>query len=153
MMLAGAAWVLIVLALVGMSCELIEAKLPVVCVVSVVIGFAFCTFSMSLTKLVMGTVPDAGKSHFFAMYAVVGSLTLGLFPFLWGTLIDSLDGVEIMRFGLNWNQYSISFSLLIGVLALLFLQVLGLEEEKAANFNQLVRDLIRNNPLRDWLRR
>ncbi|MCP3694808.1 MAG: hypothetical protein GY917_21605, partial [Planctomycetaceae bacterium] len=63
------------------------------------------------------------------------------------------DGVEIIRFGLNWNQYSISFALLIGVLALLFLLVLGLEEEKAANFNQLVRDLIRNNPLRDWLRR
>jgi len=87
------------------------------------------------------------------MYSVVGSLTLGLFPFLWGTLIDSLTGVEIIRFGLNWNQYSISFSLLIGILALLFLQVLGLEEEKAANFNQLVRDLMRNNPLRDWLRR
>jgi len=102
---------------------------------------------------VMGTVPDAGKSHFFAMYSVVGSLTLGLFPFLWGTLIDSLASVEIIRFGLNWNQYSISFALLIGVLALLFLQVLGLEEEKAANFNQLVRDLMRNNPLRDWLRR
>jgi len=153
MVLAGAGWVLIVLALVGMSCGLIEAKLPVVCVVAVVIGFAFCTFGMSLTKLVMGTVPDSGKSHFFAMYSVVGSLTLGLFPFLWGTLIDSLDGVEIIRFGLNWNQYSISFALLIGVLALLFLLVLGLEEEKAANFNQLVRDLIRNNPLRDWLRR
>ena len=58
-----------------------------------------------------------------------------------------------MRFGLNWNQYSISFALLIGVLALLFLLVFGLEEEKAANLNQLVRDLIRNNPLRDWLRR
>ena len=87
------------------------------------------------------------------MYSVVGSLTLGIFPFLWGMLIDSLDGVEIIRFGLNWNQYSISFALLIGVLALLFLLVLGLEEEKAANMNQMVRDLVRHNPLRDWLRR
>lgn len=153
MMLAGAAWFIIVLAMVGMSCNLFEAKLSVVCLVGVVIGFAFCTFGMSLTKLVMGTVPDAGKSHFFALYSVVGSLTLGICPFLWGTLIDSLDGVEIIRLGLNWNQYSISFSLLVGVLVLLFLLVLGLEEEKAANFNQLVRDLIRNNPLRDWLRR
>ena len=153
MMLAGAAWFIIVLGLIGMSSHLIEAKMVVVCSIGVVIGFAFCTFGMSLTKLVMGTVPDAGKSHFFALYSVVGSLTLGLCPFLWGTLIDSMDGVEIIRLGLNWNQYSISFSLLVGVLILLFLMVLGLEEEKAANFNQLVRDLIRNNPLRDWLRR
>jgi len=153
MMLAGTAWLIIVLAMVGMSTRLIEAKLEVVCVVSVGIGFAFCTFGMSLTKLVMGTVPEAGKSHFFALYSVVGSLTLGLCPFIWGMLIDGLDGVEIVRFGLNWNQYSISFAMLIGVLFLLLLQVLRVEEEDAADFKQLVRDLIRNNPLREWLRR
>ena len=77
--------------------------------------------------------PDAGKSHFFAMYSVVGSLTLGVFPFLWGMLIDSLDGVEIMRFGLSWNQYSISFALLIGVLTLLFVLVLGTRGPNSTN--------------------
>ena len=101
----------------------------------------------------MGTVPEAGKSHFFALYSVVGSLTLGLCPFIWGMVIDGVDGVEIVRFGLNWNQYSISFAMLIGVLFLLLDQVLRVEEEDAADFKQLVRDLIRNNPLREWLRR
>jgi len=28
-----------------------------------------------------------------------------------------------------------------------------LNEEKAANLNELMRDFIRNNPLRDWMRR
>ena len=153
MLTAVVAWGLIILAVVGLSSGFLYPRLLTVYLVGGISGFAFCTFGMSLTKLVMGTVPDAGKSHFFALYSVVGSLTLGLCPFLWGTLIDSMDGVELIRLGLNWNQYSISFSLLVGVLILLFLLVLGLEEEKAANFNQLVRDLIRNNPLRDWLRR
>jgi hypothetical protein len=31
--------------------------------------------------------------------------------------------------------------------------VARLSEEKAANLNELMRDFIRNNPLRDWLRR
>ena len=136
-----------------MSSKLIESTFGIVCAVSLLSGFAFCTFGMSLTKLVMGTVPESGKSHFFALYSVVGSLTLGICPFLWGILIDALEGVNVVWFGMNWNQYSIYFSSLVGVLIVLLILVLRLKEEKAANLNELVLDLIRHNPLRDWVRR
>ena len=88
-----------------------------------------------------------------ALFSVVGSLAVGIFPILWGVLIDALESTQIMRWGLEWNQYSIYFSGLLGVLLVLGILVARLREEKAANLNELMRDLIRNNPLRDWMRR
>ena len=57
------------------------------------------------------------------------------------------------KMGLNWNQYSIYFTALLLVLVVVLLQVMRLEEKKAVRFNELLRDLIRHNPLRGWLRR
>ena len=108
---------------------------------------------MSLTKLVMATVPVMGKSHFFALYSVVGSLAVGVFPIFWGILIDTLAAVDIFWMGLNWNQYSIYFTALLLVLVVVLMQVMRLEEKQAVRVNELLRDLIRHNPLRDWLRR
>jgi MFS family permease len=124
-----------------------------VCGVYFVMGFGFCTFYMSLTKLAMATVPELGKSHFFALYSVVGSLAIGIFPILWGILIDALTGVKVNWLGLEWNQFSIYFTALLVVLLATAVQVLRVEEKKAAHLNELVSDLLRNNPLREWMRR
>ena len=108
---------------------------------------------MCLNKLAMSTVPELGKSHFFALFSVVGSLAVGIFPILWGVMIDALESTRIDWLGLQWNQFSIYFAGLLGVLLVLAVLVARLSEEKAANLNELMRDFIRNNPLRDWLRR
>ena len=153
MFLALGIWAVVVVVWIGMS----GGKLPVhfwtVCSAYLVMGFAFATFYMSLTKLVMATVPEMGKSHFFALYSVVGSLAVGVFPIFWGILIDTLAAVDIFWMGLNWNQYSIYFTALLLVLVVVLLQVMRLEEKKAVRVNELLRDLIRHNPLRGWLRR
>ena len=126
---------------------------PLVCGVYLVPGFAFCTFYMCLNKLAMSTVPELGKSHFFALFSVVGSLAVGIFPILWGVMIDALESTRIDWLGLQWNQFSIYFAGLLGVLLVLIVLVARLNEEKAANLNELMRDFSRNNPLRDWMRR
>ena len=153
MFLALGIWAMVVVVWIGMS----GGKLPVhfwmVCGAYLVMGFAFATFYMSLTKLVMATVPVMGKSHFFALYSVVGSLAVGVFPIFWGILIDTLAAVDIFWMGLNWNQYSIYFTALLLVIGVVLLQVMRLEEKKAVRVNELLRDLIRHNPLRGWLRR
>ena len=153
MFLALGIWMVVVVVWIGMS----GGKLPVhfwmVCGAYLVMGFAFATFYMSLTKLVMATVPVMGKSHFFALYSVVGSLAVGVFPIFWGILIDTLAAVDIFWMGLNWNQYSIYFTALLLVIGVVLLQVTRLEEKKAVRVNELLRDLIRHNPLRGWLRR
>ncbi|MDE2713954.1 MAG: MFS transporter [Verrucomicrobiota bacterium] len=138
---------------IGMSGGKIPVRFDWVCGVYFVMGFGFCTFYMSLTKLAMATVPELGKSHFFALYSVVGSLAVGIFPILWGILIDSLTSVKVNWLGLEWNQFSIYFTALLVVLVATAVQVLRVEEKKAARLNELVFDLLRNNPLREWMRR
>jgi len=138
---------------IGMSGGKIPVRFEWVCAVYFVMGFGFCTFYMSLTKLAMATVPELGKSHFFALYSVVGSLAVGIFPILWGILIDALTGVKVNWLGLEWNQFSIYFTALLVVLLATAVQVLRVEEQKAARLNELVSDLLRNNPLREWMRR
>ena len=138
---------------IGMSGGQIPVRFEWVCGVYFVMGFGFCTFYMSLTKLAMATVPELGKSHFFALYSVVGSLAIGIFPILWGILIDALTGVKVNWLGLEWNQFSIYFTALLVVLLATAVQVLRVEEKKAAHLNELVSDLLRNNPLREWMRR
>jgi MFS family permease len=109
-------------------------------------------FGMALTRLTMATVPRMGRSHFFAMYSVVGSLTMGLLPILWGLLIDLLQPVAVKWLGLEWNQYSIYFAGVMGVIIVGLVLVKKVEEPKAARLEEFVLDLIRNSPLRSWLR-
>lgn len=115
-------------------------------------GFAFAMFSMATTKLAMDTVPAMGRSHFFALYSVVCSLTAGLMPILWGLLIDLLRPVNVAWLGLGWNQYSIYFAAVTVVLLAAMVLIKNVEEPKAARMNEFVLDLIRNSPLRSWLR-
>ena len=42
------------------------------------VWLAFCTFYMCLNKLAMSTVPELGKSHFFALLCG-GELAVGIF--------------------------------------------------------------------------
>ena len=153
MILALGLWALIIVVRVAMSGGVFDVRFEVICGLSLVMGFAFCMFNMSMTKLAMATVPEMGKSHFFALYSVVGSLAVGVFPILWGILIDTLAAVDVFWMGLNWNQYSIYFTALLVVMGVVAVLVMRLEEKKAVRVNDLFRDLIRNNPLRGWLRR
>ena len=115
-------------------------------------GFAFAMFSMATTKLAMDTVPAMGRSHFFALYSVVCSLTAGLMPIMWGLLIDILQPVDVAWLGLGWNQYSIYFIAVTGVLLAAMVLIKNVEETKAARMDEFVLDLIRNSPLRSWFR-
>ena len=57
-------------------------------------------------------------------------------------MIDALESTRIDWLGLQWNQFSIYFAGLLGVLLVLTVLVARLNEEKAANLNELMRDFI-----------
>ena len=83
---------------------------------------------------------------------MVGSLAAGVFPILWGLCIDLLKPVKANWMGMEWNQFSIYFVVLIAVLVAVIFLVRRLEEASAAPMDEFVLDLIRNSPLRSWLR-
>ena len=64
-----------------------------------------------------------------------------------------LTGVKVNWLGLEWNPYSIYFTTLLVVLMATAVQVLRVEERKAARVNEMFLDMLRNNPLREWMRR
>lgn len=145
-------WMLILAAWAAMAGHVFQVTFAIVLGLHFAMGFGYSMFGMALSKLVMATVPKMGRSHFFALFSVVGSLTAGLFPILWGLFIDLLKPVRILWLGLEWNQFSLYFAALILVLLAALFLVTRLEEAQAARMNEFVADLIRNSPLRYWLR-
>ena len=115
-------------------------------------GFVLSSVTMSMTRLAMATVPRLGSSHYFAVYAVVGNLAMGLSPTLWGVMIDVMSASKSIWLGVEWNEYTLYFAGVAVVLLLTAVTTLRLEETKAARLNELFLDLVRHSPLRSWLR-
>ena len=67
-------------------------------------------------------------------------------------MIDSLSTKENMWLGIEWNEYTIYFTAVALALFMTALATIRLEENKAANLNELFIDLIRHSPLRSWIR-
>jgi len=115
-------------------------------------GFVLASVSMSMTRLAMATVPRLGSSHYFAVFAVVGNLGMGVSPTLWGLMIDILSGRKWDWLGIEWNEYTIYFAGVAVVLMFTALATMRLEEARAARLNEFLIDLIRHSPLRYWMR-
>lgn len=68
-------------------------------------------FNVANSRLTMSTFPLLGRNHFFALFSVTTSLTLGLSPIVWGALLDVLHAVHVSPGGLpfEFNRYSLYF--------------------------------------------
>jgi len=49
-----------------------------------ILGVAGGLFSIANTRIAMDTMPVMGRNHFFALFTVFASLSLGLSPIFWG---------------------------------------------------------------------
>ncbi len=105
-------------------------------------------FNLANTRLVMATVPAMGRSHFFALYTVVTSLVSGVFPILWGILLDALAGWGGLWSKWHWNQYSVSYAsaTVITILALVLRN--RLSEPRAMTTDAFLRELLVETPSR-----
>jgi MFS family permease len=93
-----------------------------------------------------------GRNHFFVIYSVFASVSLGLAPIVWGLIIDLIGNRQGRLLGLNWNNYTIFFALVL--LAFIGALVLArkLHEPKAASLESLLTDIMIESPQRLWLR-
>jgi MFS family permease len=126
--------------------------LPLVLALQFLMGLFAALVQMSNTRLAMAIVPVMGRNHFFAIFSVVGSLTLGLAPILWGLLIDAIGQRQLPWLGLEWNRYSVFFA----AAGLIFLVALTLarrlEEPAAASMEELLKEILVQSPQRTWVR-
>jgi MFS family permease len=90
----------------------------------VVSGVAGAMTGLANSHLLMGILPQMGRSHFSAFYSVVTSLALGATPIFWGAFLDALAPLHRpMPGGLEWNHFSVYFTLLLVLAAATYAMV------------------------------
>lgn len=136
----------------GMAGHLLDADLWLILLLQFLMGLGAALVGMANTKLAMTIVPPMGRNHFFALYSVVGNITLGLSPIFWGLFLDVLKPLRVHEIGVDWTRYTVFFATVSVAFMGAILFSRRLEEPKAASFEVLLRDLLIQSPQRVWLR-
>ena len=98
----------------------------------VVAGMAGSATNLANTRLMMEIMPEMGRSHFFAFFSVITSLSVGVSPIVWGICLDAMKGLQIPigpHGAMEWNRYSVYFVALLALLGLTFLAATRLSEK------------------------
>ncbi|MDQ6632925.1 MAG: MFS transporter, partial [Verrucomicrobiota bacterium] len=137
---------------IGLAGGVFRPMLLLLLLIQFLTGLSAALISMANTRLAMAIVPVMGRNHFFALYSVIGSLTLGLSPILWGLFIDLIGPIHFVATGIIWNRYSIFFAAVaLAFCAAIFLAA-KLEEPEAASMEELLREILIQTPQRVWIR-
>jgi MFS family permease len=146
------AWVAVLAGWMSLSGGVLPVKLSLLLILQFLMGLLAALVQMSNTRLAMAVIPVMGRSHFFALYSVIGNVTLGLAPIGWGLLIDAVGARSAVWLGLVWNRYTVFFAATV----LAFLCTLAcarrLDEPEAAGLEELLREILIQSPQRFWLR-
>jgi MFS family permease len=145
-------WLIIVAGWIALAGGAVAPFLPLILALQFLMGLFAALVGMANYRLAMGVIPPQGRNHFFALYSVLASVSLGLAPVLWGLIIDLIGAREGMFLGLNWNHYTVFFGLVLLVFAWALVLARRLHEPKAASFESLLTDIMFDSRQRFWLR-
>jgi MFS-type transporter involved in bile tolerance (Atg22 family) len=144
-------WMMILVGWLAFSGGVIVPRLPLIILLQLAMGFAYALVNMNNTRLAMVIAPEMGRSHFFALYSVMGNLTLGLTPIVWGLVIDGFGDVRIDIAGWEFNRYGLYFLGTLAAFAVTLAFCRRLDEPRALDIDELLKDILRA-PHRLWLR-
>jgi MFS family permease len=147
-----AGWLAVLAGWVCLSGTRVTAQLPLILWLQFSMGLLAALIQMANTRLAMAIIPVMGRNHFFAIYSVVGNVTLGLAPIAWGLLIDAIGARSPTWLGVAWNHYTVFFAAAGVVFFITLLLVRRLEEPEAASMEELLREILIQSPQRFWFR-
>jgi MFS family permease len=107
-----------------------------------ILGVAGALFSIANTRIAMDTMPVMGRNHFFSLFTVFASLSLGLAPIFWGVFLDTLGKNEFSIGFFQVNRFSTYFILLSLLGIVTFFLAKPLVEKKGKPFDTAVRDVV-----------
>lgn len=93
-------------------------------------GLCGANFNLANLRIVMATIPEMGRNHFFALFTVITSLGLGAAPIIWGVTLDAIGTYEMVTDWFTWRKHSIYFAALLPPLVLAVWLVNLLHEPK-----------------------
>jgi MFS family permease len=152
MTFALAAWVAVMGGWVAVAGGRLPAALGIVLLLQFLMGLLAALVTMAASRLAMAVIPVMGRNHFFALYSVLGSVTLGLAPIGWGILIDAVGEHHWQWLGLDWNRYTIFFAAAGVAFAVALVLSRRLQEPEAASMDALLKELLIQSPQRFLLR-
>jgi len=147
-----AGWAAVVAGWMLLSGGFFPMKLTIVLLLEVLMGLLAALVQMSNTRLAMAVIPVMGRNHFFALYSVLGNVTLGLAPIGWGLLIDAVGSRSPLWLGLSWSRYTVFFAGAALAFVVTLILARRLHEPEAASLEQLLREVLIQSPIRFWLR-
>ena len=119
-------------------------------------GDGLALYNSAHMRLLMGTVPAMGRSHFFALFSVAASLVAGLAPLGWGLLTDAMRSVKFGT-GVEVNRFVILYVTMTLILIPAMVALRRIEEARASTTEELLRELVLETPWRSitrwWNRR
>jgi MFS family permease len=145
-------WLAILAGWIAISGKIVPLRLPLVLVLEVLMGLFAALVQMANTRLAMAIIPVMGRNHFFAIYSVVGNVTLGLAPIGWGLLIDAVGSRSPVWLGLSWNRFTLFFSAAAVAYLVTLVVARRLDEPEAVSMEELLREILIQSPQRVWLR-
>jgi len=145
-------WLLIVGGWIAVAGGAVQAHLFLILGLQFLMGLFAALVGMANSRLAMAIIPAMGRNHFFVLYSVFANVSLGVAPMVWGLIIDLIGERQFNFLGLNWNHYTIFYSLVLLMFVAALLMARRLHEPKAASFEALITVILIESPQRFWLR-
>jgi hypothetical protein len=83
-----------------------------------------------------------GRNHFFALFTVFTSMSLGLAPICWGIFLDAVGHSQFQLGLFHVNRYSLYFLMLTVLVAVTFVLANPLVEKKGEPLSLALRDAV-----------
>lgn len=135
-----------------LAARLIPLSMNTILLMQMTIGTGGAFFIISNLRLAIGTIPEMGRTHFFAMLCVVNNLTVGILPVFWGMLIDRLHGYQAMMGPIHVNAYSLMYATLTAAMLIGIWFLRHLTEVRAMRTEEFFYELLVATPSRTLTR-
>lgn len=132
----------------ALAAKVVAPTLWLLVLIQMTAALGLALFTSPNTRLVMAVVPEMGRSHFFALFSVVTSLTAGIFPIFWGIGMDGVGNWKSSWGEWEWNQYSLCFAGVIVVMGVAQVFRSRLVELKAMPTDVFLHELLVKTPSR-----
>lgn len=117
---------------------ILPASMWIVGVLNFLSGVAGANFNLANVRIVMATMPEMGRNHFFALFTVITSLGLGAAPVMWGVSLDLIGTYEAVTGVFHWKRHSIYFAILFALNLVAFALIRRLHESRDEQATSLV---------------
>jgi MFS family permease len=129
----------------------LPCTIPIVVALSFLTGLAAANFNVANMRIMMATMPEMGRNHFFALFTVITSFGLGAAPVIWGLTLDAIGTYELETGWFTWRRHGIYFAVLLVINVATLIAVSWLQEGGAARDGNVVAGRLRRLS-RIWMR-